>query len=161
MADLIPSLILLLVMISIYYHPNVEPYVNKKFDDWFFQQSHLNPHYHFPRVQTVDELETRKMMQTEKWKYKLVDPDSLVTVIRKAKSSLVLLTIVLAKVTGFFEKLKNIVTWHDPMRTKVFILFSLVGYCALSIISFRLIVLLGSNYTLFTPRLTKKSGDSF
>ena len=142
MADLIPTLILLLVVLSVYKHPSIEPVVDKKLDFWFFETSHLNSHYQFPQVQTMTELETKKMMQTEKWKYKLVDPDSLVTVFRKAKNSLVSLTILLAKVTGFFEKIKNIITWQDPLRTKIFILVSLIGYCTLSVISFRLIALL-------------------
>ena len=116
---------------------------------FFFQEKHLNPHYIFPRVKTYRDLEIKKLMNTERWKYKLVDPESLVSLFKKFKHFLVEMTSFLTKTTGFLEKIKNIVTWQDPTRTLMFILIGTIGYCVLSVVGLRVLILLGSKCYFF------------
>lgn len=143
-STLIPDLILLAVILFIYNHPKVKEFIQHYFISWFFNPAHRNPHYLEPRVQTLDDLENKKFMNTERWRYKLVDNESLVSLMKRAKKSIVILTIKLTKIAGFIEKLKNIAIWQDPTKTLMFIGFCLVAYCVLSVLNFRFLVLLGS-----------------
>jgi len=142
-ADIIPNFILILVLACIYHHPKVHDFITNYMITLFFQEKHLNPHFVHPRVKTYRDLEIKKLMNTERWKYKLVDPESLVSLLKKFKHLLVEVTVLLTKGTGFFEKIKNLVTWQDPMRTLIFIGIGTIGYCVLSVISFRFLILLG------------------
>lgn len=136
-------------MICVYKNPKVEKAVLDKLDQHFFQPQHLNPLYTQPRIQTVRDMDIKKLMNTEKWRYKLVDPDSLVTVFKKARKSIIAVTITLTKITGFIEKCKNIIMWQDSTRTFVFIVFSLLAYCIISVMGFRMVALLGSKSLSF------------
>jgi len=100
-------------------------------------------------VKTYRDLEIKKLMNTERWKYKLVDPESLVSLFKKFKHFLVEMTSFLTKTTGFLEKIKNIVTWQDPTRTLMFILIGTIGYCVLSVVGLRVLILLGSKCYFF------------
>jgi len=90
------------------------------------------------------DVEIKKLMNTEKWKYKLVDPESLMSILKRFKAALVDLTVLLTRIMGLVEKFKNIVTWQDPIRTEIYILIGIIGYCSLSVISFRMVLLLAS-----------------
>ena len=145
-----PSLIslffLVLTLLCIYNHPWVQQKVGSFLNTYFFSDEHLNSDYHHPMVQTLEELLDKKEMQTEKWKYKLVDDDPILYQLKVAKQSVMVFASVLLKVTGFFEKLKNIIMWHDPLRTLWFIGFTLLAYCASSVMSFRFLFLFISKF---------------
>src|SRR5207249_4315478 len=92
-------------------------------DRYLFCTSQLNPFYQQPKVMTIEDQEIKKYQNTAKWKEKFRNEESLVTTFKKAKKSLALMTIVLNSVSNFFEKMKNIITWEDPIRTTLFIVF--------------------------------------
>ena len=87
-------------------------------------------------------------MNTEKWREKLKSEDSYVTQFKKAKKSLALMIIILNSVASFFEKAKNIIVWEDPIRTAFFLTFSMLLYCSLYTIGFRMVFLLASKILL-------------
>jgi len=164
-ADLIPNIILLTVLACIYHHPKVHGRAIGVMGKLFFGENRLNPHYIHPRVQTMRDVEIKKFMNTEKWKYRLVDPESLMSIYKRSKAALVDITVFLTRIMGLFEKFKNIVTWRDPIRTEIYILIGTIGYCLLSVISFRMLILLGiwGNFArgiTFYKNLQKKNKEA-
>ena len=129
-----------MTFLCIYTHPKVKSRVKPFITELFFEERHLNPYYKPPQIQTAFEVDLLETFNTEKWKYKLVDDESLVTTLKKAKKSVVMLTIVLTKISGFFEKLKNIVMWQDHRRSLIFVFCTLVGYCIFAIVPMRFII---------------------
>ena len=146
---MIPNIILLTVLACAYHHPSVHGKATNLASKIFFGENRLNPHFIHPRVQTMRDVEIKKFMNTEKWKYRLVDPESLMSIYKRFKAALVGITVVLTRIMGIIEKFKNIITWQDPIRTEIYILIGVIGYCALSVISFRMLILLGSILELF------------
>jgi len=148
-ADLIPNLLLLTVLACVYHHPKVHQKAVNVTDKIFFGENRLNPHYIHPRVQSMRDVEIKKLMNTEKWKYRLVDPESLMSILKRFKAALVDITVLLTRIMGIIEKFKNIVTWQDPIRTEIYIVIGVIGYCSLSVISFRMVLLVASNLKFF------------
>lgn len=56
--------------------------------------------------------------------------------------------IVLNSVASFFEKAKNIIVWEDPIRTAFFLTFSMLLYCSLYTVGFRIVLIAGSKEEL-------------
>ena len=135
-------LCLLVTLFGIYKNPKIEKKVNHFAKIYFFSEEQINVDYHKPRVQTTQEMIANKDMQTGKWKYKLVDTDPYMLQYKKAKKSLILFTAKLLKITAFIEKLKNILIWHDPIRTIWFIGFTLIGFFVFAVLPFRILLVL-------------------
>lgn len=138
-----------LTLLIVYKHPRVEAKMNSYMDVYFFSEQHLNSHYRHPLVETLEEDIDRQDMDTEKWKYKLVDDDPILYQLKLAKKSIIVFIIILHRVTGFFEKLKNIVIWHDPKKTHWFIGLMVLAYCAASVMPFRFLFLFISKSNSF------------
>ncbi len=139
-------LFLILVLLCIYKHPWVERRVGPFFELYLFAEDNLNKNYKHPQIQTLEELVNKKEMDTEKWKYKLVDDDPLLHQIKAAKQSLIGFSTILLRVTSFIESLKNLVLWHEPKRTVWFLVFTFFAYCACSVMSFKILFLLISKF---------------
>lgn len=148
-SDMIGLFFLFLTLLSLYKHPKVESLVNGFMDTYFFSDTSLNPNYHAPLVQTFEERSFKKDMQTDKWKYKFIDEDTVFKKIKIAKKSTIVFASILLKITAFFEKLKNIVTWHDPPRTVWFIVFTFLAYCVLAVLPFRFVFLVAGIKRVF------------
>jgi len=131
------NLILLLVLLCIYNHQGVNSKIKPIFVKCFFKDSDLNSHYLKPRIKIKEDVQTQKDLNTEKWKYKIVDEDNLVTQLIIIKNVLAWIAIALTKFAGFCEKLKNLVMWVEPLRTSVFICLGLIAYCILAVLPFR------------------------
>jgi len=108
---------------------------------FFFLENDINSYYKTPKVIPQVDLTLKKNMQTAHWKSKLLAESSLMTRLKWAKKSLVILIILLMKASAFFEKLKNIIVWDDPDRTALFLIFTIIGYCAFSVIPLRFLIL--------------------
>jgi Plant phosphoribosyltransferase C-terminal. len=143
----LPDLMFFFVLLSIYKAPFVKRYVEPFLEEYFFNESHLNPYYQKPCVTTAEDQDIKKFMNTSKWKEKFRNEESLVTTFKKAKKSLATMTIVLNSVSSFFEKVKNIVCWEDPTRTLCFMGFLMFAYCAIYAIGMRTMILLAGKYT--------------
>jgi len=130
-----------LTLLIIYKNPKIEARIKGYMDLYLFSEQHLNPNYHHPMVQTLEEGIDKQDMDTEKWKYKLVDDDPILYQLQLAKKSIIVFTVILHRVTGFFEKLKNIILWHDPIKTLLFLVLSSLAYCAASVMPFRFLFL--------------------
>ncbi len=139
--DTIPNLLFLIMFACVYNHPKVKTYITKTAESLFFQEKHLHLSYVQPRVKTYKDLEIKKFMNTERWKYKLVDPESLVSILKKFKHLIIQMTILNTTALGVVEKLKNIVTWQDPLRTVIFLSIVTLAYCITSDISMRIVIL--------------------
>ena len=144
-ADILPGFLILLAFICLYNHPKIEPKVKSLMDQYFFDDKYLNSFYRHPQIKTQFELELIETFNTEKWRHKLKDDESIVSQLKKAKKSIVILTIVLTKISGFCEKMKNIMIWQDPRRTLIFFAFTLIGYCVAAVVPMKLLILAGSN----------------
>jgi len=131
------NLILLLVLLCIYNHQGVNSRIKPLFVKCFFKDSDLNPNYLKPRIKIKEDVQTQKDLNTEKWKYKIVDEDNLVTQLIIIKNVLAWIAIALTKFAGFCEKLKNLIMWVEPLRTSVFICLGLIAYCVLAVLPFR------------------------
>lgn len=129
-------------------HPKIEPKIKSFVNRHLFEESSLNPYYKKPQVQTLSELDLLETFNIDKWKYKLRDDESLVSQIKKAKKSVVILTVVLTKLSGFFEKMKNLVLWQDHRRSMLFSIFTLIGYCIFAIVPLRAVIMIAGNYHL-------------
>lgn len=51
------------------------------------------------------------------------------------------MTLILHKWSNFFEKVKNLITWQDPIRTTMFLAFLMFLYCAISVLGSRTLFL--------------------
>lgn len=109
----------------------------------FFNEESLNPNYKKPKIQTLSDLDLIETFNIEKWRYKLRDDESLVSQIRKAKKSVVILTVILTKISGFCEKLKNLILWQDQRRSLLFGFIALIGYCIFEIVPLRAVIMIG------------------
>jgi len=105
-------------------------------------ENDINTQFKKSKVIPQIDLTLKKSMRTEHWKHKLLAESSLMTRLKWAKKSLVILIILLMKVSAFFEKLKNIIIWDDPDRTALFLIFTITGYCSFSVIPIRFVILL-------------------
>ena len=140
-SNLIPDSLFTLTLICIYKHPKVEPKIKSLLVKAFFLERDINKEYKPPLVITLEELTMEKNMLTAHWKFKLKDQDSLMTRLKRAKKSVVVLVIFLTKVAALCEKIKNLIIWDDPYRTTVFITLTTIGYCTFSVLSIRMILL--------------------
>jgi len=111
----------------------------------FFEEKDLSSCYKEPLVQSQVDLSRKKSMQTEHWKYKLKAESSLMTRLKVAKKSVVVLVIVLMKISAFCEKIKNIIVWDDRDRSFMFVMITVIGYCSFAVIPLRLVVLFACN----------------
>jgi len=137
-----------MTLLTVYKYPKIETRIKAYLDLYFFSEQHLNPHYHHPLVQTLEEGSDKQDMDTEKWKYKLVDDDPILYQLQLAKNIIIVFTVILHKVTGFFEKLKNIILWHDPIKTLWFLALMALAYCAAAVMPFRFLFLFISNFLI-------------
>ena len=127
----------MILSICVLKHPNIENRLKPIVVDFFFKDEYLNSFYRKPCIMTTEDMDTRKDLNTEKWKYKIVDEDNLVTQILLIKRVLTGITITVTKIAGFCEKLKNLMLWKEPIRTYLFVGIGLVFYCILAILPFR------------------------
>ncbi len=133
-----------MVLLAVYKHPSVESKVLPVLNKIFFRKEFQNPFFSVPLVITAEDIQIKKDLNTEKWKYKIEDEDNLVTLLLLIKRILAGLTIMLTKTAGFFEKVKNLITWREPLRTSLFIVAGLIIYCVLSILPLRWVIIFGS-----------------
>lgn len=146
-------LCLLLTLFGIYKNPKIEKKVDHFASIYFFSEDQLNTDYHKPRVQTNQEMIAKKDMQTGKWKYKLVDTDPLLLQYKKVKKSVIVFTEKLLKITGFIEKMKNILMWHDPIRTMWFIGFTFIAFFVFAVIPIRILLVIAGKSAKFNRQL--------
>lgn len=142
-SDIISSLLLALAILCFYKHPKVEPNIKSFMVRHFFNEDSLNPNYQKPKIQTLSDLDLIETFNIERWRYKLRDDESLVSQIKKAKKSIVILTIIMTKISGFCEKLKNLVIWQDQRRSLLFGIITLIGYCIFEIVPLRVVIMIG------------------
>lgn len=144
-------------MLSIYKHPKIESQIKPLFTDIFFREDFRNPYYSVPMVKTLEDIATQKDLNTEKWKFKLVDEDNLVTQLLVIKRILTGISIGLTKAAGFCEKLKNIILWKEPARTSLFIFFGVILYCILALLPLRWSLLLIGILNLYQLFIIKQN----
>jgi len=142
-ADTMAVLIGLMGILCFYNHPKVNARVKPALDMVFFGEGHLNPFYRDPEIKTLSDLEMEETFNTERWKYKLTDDESIYSVMKRAKKSVVWLTIFFTKVSGFFEKMKNIIMWQDHRRSMIFLICTVIGYCIFAVVPLRLLIFAG------------------
>ena len=140
--NLLANFVFFIVLLSIYKHPKVENQIKPILTEIFFREDLRNPYYSVPAVKTLEDIATQKDLNTEKWKFKIVDEDNLVTQLLVIKRILTGISIGLTKAAGFCEKLKNIILWKEPARTSLFICFGIVLYCILALLPLRWTLLL-------------------
>lgn len=146
--EVISGFLMILTLLCIYKHPKIEPILHNFIVSIFFEDRHLNPSYREPKIITSFEFELLDAFNTERWRYKLVDDESLISVIKKGKKAIVILTIILTKLAGFCEKMKNLVTWQDQRRSFMFIGITLLGFCIFALVPLKLIALTASKNIL-------------
>lgn len=56
---------------------------------------------------------------------------------------LIKLNVEIENLNNIFEKLKNLLTWQDPFRTIIFLLFLFISYVFFSSISMRILIIIG------------------
>ena len=131
-------------LITVYQYPTINKAIENWMDDWVFTPARLNRYYQAPHFDTIDQAQNKKIADMNRFKEKIVDPDSLLTAIKKIKVMLAQMTITLMEVANFIEKTKNLICWSDEHRTFYFALAALFLYCVLNLFSVRLLILLGS-----------------
>jgi len=137
-----------MTLLCFYNNPRVNARVKPVLTTLFFNEDHLNPFFREPQIQTLSDLEMAETFNTERWKYKLTDDESIYSVMKRAKKSVVWLTIFFHKVSGFFEKMKNIIMWQDSRRSMIFLFCSLIGYCIFAVVPLRLIIFIASKFDI-------------
>lgn len=147
-SNVIADFLLVLSILCIYNHPTFNARIKPVLVRLFFMETDINTQFKKSKVIPQIDLTRKKNMQTSHWKYKLIAESSLMTRLKWAKKSLVILIILLMKVSAFFEKLKNIIVWDDPDRTALFLIFTITGYCAFSVLPIRLLILLAGSLFL-------------
>ena len=140
-SNLISDALLVISLICIYKHPEVEKVLKPLFIRLFFGDKDLSTYYKEPLVQAQIDLSRKKSMQTAHWKYKLKAESSLMTRLKVAKKSVVILVIVLMKLSAFCEKVKNIIVWDDRDRSTMFLAITVIGYCSFAVIPLRMVAL--------------------
>ena len=142
--SILNNFVIFIILVTIYSYPGVNQWVHKKLDEKIFNSEHLNPHYKEPLVETVDQVQQKKLADMNRFKARIEDPDSLYTTLKKIKNMLAQLTIAMMQIANFMEKTKNLVCWVDQYRTFYFVAAATLAYCALNAFTLRLIILIGS-----------------
>ena len=136
------SSLLILILMCIYKHPIVEETFGELLESLFFTKDHLNSDYRPPMVQTSEELNMEASISMEPWKQKLDFEGPLLMKLRRGKSVVIFITWLLMKIGGFMEKVKNLLTWHDPTKTFWFLGSVIVIYILTAMTPFRFLSLM-------------------
>ena len=131
------NIVLLLMVLCIYNNKGVKSRIKPTFQTYFFKVTDLNSHFSSPCVKTKEDIQTLKDLDTEKWRYKIVDEDNLVKQLIWIKNVLAWLAIAMTKFAGFCEKVKNLIMWVEPLRSSIFLCLGLILYCILAVLPFR------------------------
>jgi hypothetical protein len=137
MNQLLSYIILIFILITIYQHPVLEEIINNFLNQKFFAPEHRSKIYVNPLVQTIEQIETNKTADIQRFKMKIKDKESMYAKYQVMKKSIAKLQILLTKLCNFFEKMKNLTNWSDPQKTAFFLVFLLSAYTFTSTLPLR------------------------
>eukprot|EP01017_Pseudomicrothorax_dubius_P007482 TRINITY_DN12332_c0_g1_i4.p1 TRINITY_DN12332_c0_g1~~TRINITY_DN12332_c0_g1_i4.p1 ORF type:complete len:565 (+),score=97.08 TRINITY_DN12332_c0_g1_i4:60-1697(+) len=117
-------LALIFFLIMAYNHPKLHSKVIKFLETHLFNESNMTTKYRRPEViKTMFDMDYVKFTDVYRFKKKIGDPDSLYTFYKKMKKVLIHLVIGIQQGINLLEKFKNLLTWYDPYRTVIFMIF--------------------------------------
>ncbi|KRX00463.1 hypothetical protein PPERSA_03196 [Pseudocohnilembus persalinus] len=133
---IILALILAIIYNSKYYQQNVNDFVNFL----FFSEQELHPDFVQPKVKAIKDIEEQKFLSTDQ--ISVIKSQNLLNKYRQLKDGLAVLQYNIFLLASFLEKLKNLVIWEHPAKTKLALIVLLIALVLVSILPFREIIII-------------------